>query len=165
MFNKYAVTLGRAESIISETKEPVGSNFYTDRVSLKQFLQLPMKKLTDYLATFNEILDESFSNGGTMTSLFKHCAVIEVEFNQLHRRTMENYRLYALRDERVREGECRSISLLSNSPFQLLLLLADALQNPWSSGTLGCGLLQCPECLELQVVTDQDHVDLRANQK
>lgn len=102
VYNKYGVTLGRAESIIAQEKEAVSSNFYSDRVTLKQFLQLPMKKITDYLTTFNEILDESFSNGGTMTSVFKNCAVIEVEFNQLHRRAMENYRLYALKDDRVR---------------------------------------------------------------
>lgn len=60
-----------------------------------------MNKVVDYLSTFNEVLDESFTNGGTMTNLFKYCAVIEVEFNQLHRRVMENYRLYALKDDRV----------------------------------------------------------------
>lgn len=101
MYNKYGVTLGKAESLIGQNREEGLSNFYSDRVTLKQFLHLPMKKVADYLATFNEVLDESFSNGGTMTELFKHCAIIEVEFNTLHRRVMENYRLYALRDDRV----------------------------------------------------------------
>lgn len=104
VYNKYGVTLGKAESLIGQNSEAVTSNFYSDRVTLKQFLHLPMKKVADYLSTFNEVLDESFTNGGTMTSLFKYCAVIEVEFNQLHRRVMENYRLYALKDDRVSEG-------------------------------------------------------------
>lgn len=105
------MTLGKAESIIGESREAMSSNFYSDRLPLKPFLHLPMKNISDYLKTFNEILDESFTNGGTMTSIFKYCAVIEVEFNQLHRRVMENYRLYALRDDRVG----------ANSVFCLLL--------------------------------------------
>lgn len=95
------MTLGRAEAIIEENKEPVSSNFYSDRVTLKQFLQLPIKKLPDYLAIFKEILDESFSNGGTMTSLFKNCAIIEVELTHLYKRVSENQKLYGLKDERV----------------------------------------------------------------
>lgn len=102
VYIKYAVTLGKAEALIGKSKDTVSSNFYSDRVSLKHFLHLPMKNISDYLSTFNEILDDSFSNGGTMTNLFKYCAIIEVDFNQLQRRCMENYRLYALKDEKVR---------------------------------------------------------------
>lgn len=104
IYNKYAVTLGRAETIFKEGREGVSSSFYSDRLSLKEFLHLPMKKISDYLTAFNEILDDTVSKGGTMTALFKNCAVVEVEFNNLHRRVMENYRLYALKDDRVSIG-------------------------------------------------------------
>lgn len=156
MYNKYGVTLGKAESLIGQNREEGLSNFYSDRVTLKQFLHLPMKKVADYLATFNEVLDESFSNGGTMTELFKHCAIIEVEFNTLHRRVMENYRLYALRDDRVSLKKSQEV----NGKKLIKLIFTDPLQDPWPSGALGGGLLQRTKCPELQITPDQVHLNL-----
>lgn len=155
VYIKYAVTLGKAEALIGKSKDTVSSNFYSDRVSLKHFLHLPMKNISDYLSTFNEILDDSFSNGGTMTNLFKYCAIIEVDFNQLQRRCMENYRLYSLKDEKVRGWNYRVKSAIITGNY-----LSDSLQDPRPSRALGCGLVQRAERVKLQVAPHKIHADL-----
>lgn len=88
--------------IVSEGTEKTKSNFYNDRITLRQFLLLPLKKLNDYQSAFNEILEDSFHKGETMTTNFKNCAIVEVELNHIYKKVSENYKLYALNDSRVR---------------------------------------------------------------
>lgn len=104
-YNYYAIALGRVEKIINHSLEAGRrkSEFFSEGLTLKQFLELPLQKLESYQSTFNEILSSCFSKEGTMSHMLRNFAVIETKLHKLYKQVSENYKLYAVNDNRVSE--------------------------------------------------------------